>query len=94
MGLLRLRFCSRCSNKKPRRWKPVVLLLFLTVLRNEFLVYWWSTLYWPSLPHCAAINNNNNNNNCLSLMIVSDPQILGPKSEPLASIFGYFDTDP
>ena len=71
-----------------KRWKLSVLILCLTVLHNECLVYWFDSIRWPQVNGCR------HQDSCQTILIVSDPQILGPTTGNLMlSWIGYIDSD-
>ncbi|KAK4029975.1 hypothetical protein OUZ56_022931 [Daphnia magna] len=69
-----------------QRFKLFFLILCLTVFHNEYFVYWYDSMKWPSIS-CLQLENQQ----CQRILIVSDPQILG-----LHEVFGwiaYTDSD-
>lgn len=84
-------FIMNCKLRLPdrhrRKWKIVLTIFVSTIFHNEVFVYWRDSTKWPYLS-CEKTSEND----CQKLLVVADPQILGPLSEPLSSI-GYMDTD-
>lgn len=68
------------------RWKIIIVILTLTVFYNEHFVYWCNSMWWPQL-NCRETGVP-----CEKILIVSDPQILGPKND-LLNRFGFTDSD-
>ena len=84
MASFKMRFVQSDLMVKHKRWKLALILLAATVVHNECLVFWRDWLSWPSI--------NCNSDGCLKMLIIADPQILGPAMEPL-SFLGHMDTD-
>lgn len=53
----------------------------LILFYNEFVVYWISYVYWPSLSLHNSNRDGNNDSN-LRLLLVADPQLIGDNDEP------------
>lgn len=78
----------RLIDRHRRKWRIISAVIALTIFHNEIFIYWRDSTRWPYLT-CEKVTEND----CLSMLIVADPQILGPLSEPLGRV-GYMDTDP
>lgn len=61
-------------KRRPTTGQLVLLVTGALVLHNEYLVYLWAAVSWPTLT-CGDLTSLH------AVLLVADPQILGEQSE-------------